>query len=207
MDARLDEAVLCYGRSADVSVGLLKLLTLDWSRRPAADESLFFFSGGACDLRNTVVDLPSDIGVACSQHAPPPFVPQPWLSYWCRDQSAWYFGRSDDLVRSTWSVPPCVPRPWGVYWSKTRSSFYFRNECTMEYVWDEALIYGVQPDAATGVREDAGVVVDAEAGTDAGAELCENVRAHEDVNVDSPIALGTDVGAISVVVSGSLRCE
>ena len=46
LDARLDEAVLCYGRRADVSVGILKLLTLDWSRRPGADESLFFFSGG-----------------------------------------------------------------------------------------------------------------------------------------------------------------
>ena len=146
------------------------------------------------------MDLPSSIGVACARHAPPPFVPQPWLAYWSRDQSAWYFVRSDDLARSTWSVPLCVPRPWGVYWSKTRSAFYFRNECTMEYVWDEALIYGVQPDAAIGVREDAGVVVDAEAGTDAGAELCENVRAHEDVNVDSPIALGTDVGVISVIV-------
>ena len=60
----------------------------------------------------------------------------------------------------------------------------------MEYVWDEALIYGVQPDAATGVREDAGVVVDAEAGTDAGAELCENVCDNADVDSDLQIALG-----------------
>ena len=42
-DARLDEAVLCYGPNADISVGLLKLLTLDWSSRPGAAESLFSF--------------------------------------------------------------------------------------------------------------------------------------------------------------------
>ena len=125
LDIRLDEAVLCYGRNADISVGLLKLLTLDWSSRPGADESLFFFSGGACDLRNNVVDVQSDIGVADAQHAPSPFVPQPWLSYWASDKSSWYFARSDDLECSTWSVPPCVPRPWGVYWSKTSSIFYF----------------------------------------------------------------------------------
>ena len=57
LDVRLDEAVLCYGRNADISNGLLKFLTLDWSRRPCADESLFYFSEGACDNRNAVVDF------------------------------------------------------------------------------------------------------------------------------------------------------
>ena len=93
LDARLDDAVLCYGRHADLSIGLLKLLTLDWSKRPGADEALYYFSGGACDLRFTVVDLSCDLGVADAQHAPSPFVPTPWLSYWSSDQSRWYFAR------------------------------------------------------------------------------------------------------------------
>lgn len=116
-----------------------------------------------------VVDLQWDNAVAWVKHAPPSFVPQPWLSYWSSDQSAWYFARSDDLARSTWSVPPCVPRLWGVYWSKTRSDFYLRNECIMEVVIDEALIYSVRPDSATAVREDAALAVDVEADTHAGA--------------------------------------
>ena len=40
----------------------------------------------------------------------------------------------------------------------------------MEVVLDEALIYGVRPDAATAVREDAAVAVDADADTDATAD-------------------------------------
>jgi len=135
LGAKLDEAVLCYSRKADISVGLLKLLTLDWCRRPGADESLFYFSSGASGSSGSsinVVDLPSDIGLACAPHSPPPFLPQSWLAYWASDKVAWYFARSDDLDRATWSVPPCVPKPWGVYWSRTRNAFYFKNECKLE---------------------------------------------------------------------------
>ena len=79
-DSRLDEAVLCYGRKADISVGLLELLTLDWSTRLGADESLFCFTMGACDFRNNVTVQLCDIGVACrSAFSPPPLVPQSWL--------------------------------------------------------------------------------------------------------------------------------
>ena len=72
----------------------------------------------------------------------------------------------------------------------------------MEFVLDEGLTYGVRPDAAAGVRKDAGVVVDAKADTDACAELCEDVCDNDDANVDLHLALDADVDAMPVPVSG-----
>jgi len=203
LGAKLDEAVLCYGRKADISVGLLKVLTLDWCRRPGADESLFYFSSGASGSSGSninVVDLPSDIGLACAPHSPPPFLPQSWLAYWASDKVAWYFARSDDLDRATWSVPPCVPKPWGVYWSRTRNAFYFKNECKLEYVWDEALLHTVQADFVTGAREDA----DVDSGGDACAEMRENVNEYDDATIDLHFQPGVVVDATPVSVSGQV---